>query len=226
MGMANGAKPNLTVMGQSTAAGGDFGRVRIMGQAVVKSPLACERLRVMGQLQARADVSVETATIMGQVSCHGDVIAAKLTVMGSLSCSGHLSARELKTAGEVVVKGNCGADRALIRGALTVDGLFSADEARIRLHGPCRVREMGMERLIVELPRYLWKPRIRRHGTLEADVIEADWVDLVHTHARVVRAQVVRLGPGCEIECVEYGQSYEAHPGAQVGRVIDAGASG
>ncbi|WP_206885408.1 polymer-forming cytoskeletal protein [Alicyclobacillus mali (ex Roth et al. 2021)] len=221
--MGDGAKPKLTVMGQSSAAGGDFGRVRIMGQAVVKGPLTCEHLRVMGELEARADVSAEAATIMGQATCRGDVTAAKLQVMGALECDGHLSAGVLKTAGEVVVRGNCGADRALIRGALTVEGLFSADEARFRLHGPCRVREMGMGRLTVELPRYLWKSSMRRHGTLEADVIEADEVHLVHTRARVVRAQVVRLGPGCEIECVEYGQSYDAHPDAKVGRVIDAG---
>ena len=197
-----------------------------MGQANVTGPIECEHLRVMGQLEARADLSAETASIMGQVTCHGDVIAAKLDVKGSLTCGGHLSTGELKTAGELEVKGNCGADRALIRGALTVDGLFSADEARVRLHGPCRLREMGMGRLIVELPKLPWGQRMRRHGTLVADVIEADVVDLVHTHARVVRAQVVRLGPGCEVECVEYGQSYEAHPSARVGCAEQAGSAG
>ncbi|WP_268757073.1 polymer-forming cytoskeletal protein [Alicyclobacillus vulcanalis] len=226
MAVARDAKPNLTVMGESTSAGGNFARVRIMGQADVRGPLVCERLRVMGQLDAEADLSADTASIMGQVTCQGDVIAAKLDVKGALRCGGHLSAGELKTAGEIEVKGNCGADRALIRGALTVEGLFSADEARIRLHGPCRVREMGLGRLVVELPKHAWGASFRRHGTLEADVIEADEVDLVHTRARVVRAQVVRVGVGCEIECVEYGRTCDVHPGAKVEHVIDARANG
>lgn len=224
--MEHERKPNLVVMGESTTAGGRFGKVRIMGQADVTGPMECDGVRVMGQLEARSDLSAETALILGQVVCRGDMVVGKLDVKGSLTCAGHLSTSQLKTAGEVVVKGNCGADWALIRGALTVEGLFSADEARVVLHGPCRVREMGMGRLIVELPKWPWGQPMRKHGTLVADVIEADVVDLVHTRARVVRAQAVRLGPGCEIECVEYSRSYEAHRSARVERVTDVGAAG
>ncbi|WP_062307737.1 polymer-forming cytoskeletal protein [Alicyclobacillus sendaiensis] len=216
-------KPHLTVMGESTSAGGEFGRVRILGQAVVQGRLVCERLRVMGEMEANGDVSADEASIMGQMTCRANLLISRLDVKGMLVCDGHLSVGELKTAGEVKVRGNCEADRALIRGAMTVDGLFSADEARIRLHGDCRAREMGMGRLAVELPRYPWGAEMRRHGTLEVDVIEADEVHLVHTKARVVRAKVVRLGPGCAIECVEYSDAYEAHPSARVGRVTAAG---
>ncbi|GBC75956.1 hypothetical protein HRbin07_00148 [bacterium HR07] len=53
-------------------------------------------------------------------------------------------------------------------------------------------------------------------GFLEADTIEGDEIFLENTKARVVRGKKVQIGEGCEIESVEYSESFEVAPGARV----------
>jgi cytoskeletal protein CcmA (bactofilin family) len=55
-------------------------------------------------------------------------------------------------------------------------------------------------------------------GSLEADTIEGDEIFLENTRARVVRGTRVTIGAGCRIETVEYKDSLDVHPDAQVKR--------
>jgi hypothetical protein len=58
-------------------------------------------------------------------------------------------------------------------------------------------------------------------GSLTAETIEGDTVDLEATEAQVVRGKVVRIGPGCRIGWVEYTDSLEVHPEAEVGERVE-----
>ena len=51
---------------------------------------------------------------------------------------------------------------------------------------------------------------------LTADFIEGDGVRLERTTARAVRGNTVVIGPGCEIELVEYTGEHSASPEAKV----------
>lgn len=55
-----------------------------------------------------------------------------------------------------------------------------------------------------------------RHTTLEVDTIEGDEIYLEYTKASVVRGKNITIGPGCEIEKVEYSDSLEVDEEAHV----------
>jgi len=53
-------------------------------------------------------------------------------------------------------------------------------------------------------------------GILDVEAVEGDELDLEWTVAEVVRGRVVKLGPGCKIGRVEYSESLEVSPQAEV----------
>ncbi|HRU22306.1 MAG TPA: hypothetical protein P5113_06475, partial [Candidatus Bipolaricaulis sp.] len=53
-------------------------------------------------------------------------------------------------------------------------------------------------------------------GTLTVGEIEGDQVHLEATTADVVRGKIVHIGPGCRIGRVEYTESLDVHPEAEV----------
>ena len=55
---------------------------------------------------------------------------------------------------------------------------------------------------------------------LEAELIEGEEIDLQATKAGVVRGRNVVIGPGCEIERVEYSGSLMVAPEAKVGEQV------
>ena len=44
---------------------------------------------------------------------------------------------------------------------------------------------------------------------LITDIIEGDEIYLEYTKAKIIRGNNVELGPGCEIELIEYKNSYK-----------------
>jgi cytoskeletal protein CcmA (bactofilin family) len=56
-----------------------------------------------------------------------------------------------------------------------------------------------------------------RNKELTADIIEGDDVYLENTQAKVVRGNNIELGPDCEIELVEYKDSFKQDEKADVG---------
>ena len=55
-----------------------------------------------------------------------------------------------------------------------------------------------------------------RPCVLKAELIEGEEIDLQATRAELVRGRNVVIGPGCEIERVEYSGSLMVDPSAKV----------
>ena len=55
------------------------------------------------------------------------------------------------------------------------------------------------------------------HNKLTVDIIEGDDIYLENTHAKVVRGNNITLGPGCEIELVEYKNDFKQDKEAEIG---------
>jgi cytoskeletal protein CcmA (bactofilin family) len=60
-------------------------------------------------------------------------------------------------------------------------------------------------------------------GSVEADTIEGDEIFLENTRARIVRGKKITIGEGCEIETVEYTESLDISPSAQVKQQVKSG---
>ena len=52
---------------------------------------------------------------------------------------------------------------------------------------------------------------------LNAEIIEGDEIYLENTKAKVVRGNRVTIGPGCDIDFVEYQNHFQCEKGTKVG---------
>jgi cytoskeletal protein CcmA (bactofilin family) len=111
----------------------------------------------------------------------------------------------------------------LAKGSFTIGGLLNAGQIDIILYGGCRAKEIGGEKITVKKPgiahklkRLIFSYIFRVNVDLQADVIEGDEIYLEHTYAKIVRGNNVTIGPGCDIEVVEYKNNFHEQKGAIV----------
>jgi cytoskeletal protein CcmA (bactofilin family) len=232
---------DLNLMGNCDQGGGRFRRISIMGQVRFLEDLRClsfscmgkawmngtfrsAKTSVMGELTLECPAEGGRISVMGHVFSR-DLSAQRLDAMGELVVRGKLEAQEVKLLGRLRVEGDCNVDRFRSYGDFDISGLLSVDDLRITPGNLCRVGEIGGAR--IEVRRHFW-----RHGLweilrsisgffherrLEVRTIEGDEIVLENVTADLVRGTRVRIGKGCRIRRVEYGELLHQHPGAEVG---------
>lgn len=234
------ATGDVKIAGTGTVATGKYRNVSIAGSANLAGDIECVDLKVNGSAGGRGTLKAQTVVVNGDMSYDGDIqasVSAKvngsthlggslnagsLKVAGSADVQGSLSGNEVVVQGALSVGGDCEVERFVSEGAITVGGLLNAGAVDIQLYAPCSVREIGGEAITV---RYGGGNAIRRIVAmfvpiadirLTAETIEGDDVRLERTTARVVRGNSVVIGPGCDIQLVEYTEAYSAVPDAKV----------
>ncbi len=215
---------NLKINGHGSSAGGKYDSVTINGNGSINGDLECVYLRVNGQGNVKGNVKADSFKINGNSSIKGDLTAEKVKINGMTHIDGNLSVEEVETYGNINIGGDCNAEVFRVDGMFAVEGLLNAGELKLNLHGPSRAREIGGEKITVKRTgrfglrglKNLILPHAHDKG-LSADVIEGDDVYLENTWAKVVRGNNVELGPACEIELVEYNESFKQDEKAVVG---------
>ena len=231
--MAEALRQRLVLAGSGSASGGVYQEVKITGEGQVIGNLECTDFkiygtsRVDGNIQSRSfkifgtsvvvgNVDSDRAYIYGTSDIGGDLSVKRLKLYGSSDIGGSLTGDQLQIGGEVTVLKDCEAESFTAKGAFTIGGLLNAGTVHIQLFGPCSAREIGGETIKVtrsglaySLHKLLHSLAPRTENNLTADTIEGDNIYLEYTRARVVRGSSVHIGPGCEIECVEYKEHFE-----------------
>jgi cytoskeletal protein CcmA (bactofilin family) len=195
MGHKSAKDGNLTMTGNGSSLGGEFNRVRIMGERDVEGDLTCNHLRVMGTVCVRGQATSKWTRVMGNIDVDGDFHGEVVKILGQLS-----------------VKGDCNAEAFKVRGTFHIGGLLNAGRIEVRLFGPCEVKEIGGGQIHIE--RNLSVTSDYKHLTVET--VEGDDIRLECTRAKVVRGNRVEIGPGCEIDLVEYKDHYRQSRQASV----------
>jgi cytoskeletal protein CcmA (bactofilin family) len=114
----------------------------------------------------------------------------------------------------LTTQGDCKAEVFTARGIFTIGGLLNVGELDVKLYQNCQAKEIGAERISIRRASLLnhlnlfFKPS--SNAILSASIIEGDEIYLEHTKAQIVRGKHVTIGPGCDIELVEY-KEYYAH---------------
>lgn len=225
-------KQDLKITGTGQANGGVFGKVKITGQGQIDGTLTCESMviagdgRVNGLVQAgkisingssvvTGDVHTGSVSVNGHLDIDRGLSAKEISLNGMIRVGGHLVGEEIRLRGGLDVEGDCEIENFSAKGAITIGGLLNVGKMDLRMHWPSRATEIGGERIEVK--------RVWFHGNilgaivrmfhtsgearLVADCIEGDHIDLEYTEAMVVRGNHIIIGPGCEIDLVEYRSS-------------------
>ncbi|MFM1654713.1 hypothetical protein ACI7RC_21835 [Brevibacillus sp. B_LB10_24] len=213
---------DLKVSGIANASGGAYDKAKIEGIGKVHGDLDCNDLKMDGKCTIKGNVKAGVADIDGMATIAGSMSADKLTIDGYASIGGGFSGEELEVEGYLSVAENCQAETCVINGGVTISGLLNAGTIQLKLYGNSRVKEIGGEAIQVKkgskrfspLPTF---PFVSFTSKLTVDTIEGDEIYLEATQARIVRGNHVTIGPGCEIERVEYREEFQQDKGARVG---------
>jgi cytoskeletal protein CcmA (bactofilin family) len=224
------SKGNLTITGSSSATGGTYDRVRIIGEGTIDGDVECNQLKCVGTLDMDGrlkskqvgvvgtcsfskDVQAASMRISGTVTIGGDARLKELQCSGTIEIEGNLYGEQLKLRGQLDTQGDCEIDVFKARGIFNVGGLLNAGKMDIKLYRDCQARDIGCERINVRRASlispfsFFFKPS--SHAMLTAAVIEGDEIYLEHTNAKAVRGKRVIIGPGCDIELVEYEEYFK-----------------
>ncbi|WP_309122185.1 hypothetical protein [Paenibacillus sp.] len=211
---------NVKITGMGTASGGDFGSVRITGEAMIQGEMRCERFACIGTCSVEGGLSAKRLRLLGEAALEGALTADDLRLTGRIEAKGGIRARTMVVRGEVSTEGDLETDRLNARGAFDIGGLLNAGQADIRLYGSSRAQDIGGGTISVRRRGFrALKPWFTGSGAPElvAQTIEGDDIYLEHTRADVVRGKRIELGPGCRIRRAEYTESLRTHKSAEVG---------
>lgn len=238
-------RQGVSIAGSGRLAGGEYAHVRISGSGRVEGDVVAEEIRVSGSGKFHGNVKakeievsgsgkfagrVEADTLETSGSCgiEEDLVVKELRSSGAQRVGGSLRGQYVRVSGVLSVAGDLEADVFTSSGAFEIGGLLSADRVEVKLVGESRAREIGGEEIGIRagsgfnfgfgLTRALG---LRCGiGRLTVGEIEGDNVHLEGTTADVVRGKIVHIGPGCRIGRVEYADSLEVHPKAEVGERV------
>lgn len=229
--MNNNQPGDLHISGSGRTSGGLYGNVSISGSGSVDGDLECGRFsvsgscHVAGSLKAKeASISgsahvggtaevAETLKVSGSGKVDGDATVGTVRVMGEAHFGGALKADDLHVSGSVKVDGDCNAETFTSEGGFYIGGLLNAGELTMKLYPlGSRAQDIGGGRITVTRGSRGFFSRIFNPLTkylLETGTIEGDDVELEGVKAKVVRGVNVKIGPGCDIDLVEYSGTFE-----------------
>lgn len=209
---------DLRINGHGSASGGKYNSVNINGSGKIDGDLECIYLKINGQCNLNGNVTADQLRVNGNNSIKGNLEVNKMKINGTTDIKGNLSAEKAETYGSISVEGDCNAEFFKIEGTFGIDGLLNADELELRLHGSSRAGEIGGSKITIKRKGkydiFGLKGMIMPFGAgkeLITETIEGDEIYLENTQAKVVRGDTIELGPGCEIELVEYNSSFKMH---------------
>jgi cytoskeletal protein CcmA (bactofilin family) len=234
-------KEALILSGSSETGGGSFSKVEINGSGKITGDVHCESLECNGSAKVYGNITSEHTLIRGSMNIQGDLTSDKIEVQGSADVSGQAAFRDMEIKGQakvdqslkgdhillegmIEVKGDCEVESADLKGAFTIGGLLNSDRVNIELHWKSKVKEIGGETITVKRsgPSILNLDKFIKTWSkeLHAELIEGDTINLEYTKAKVVRGNKVEIGPGCQIELVEYGNDLQVSEKAKVGKSV------
>jgi cytoskeletal protein CcmA (bactofilin family) len=229
----NEAKGDLNISGSGTVVGGIFNSVKISGSGKITSDIECSDLGVSGSAHFDGAIKAISMHVSGAAHMHGAIDAQSLKISGAADCDGNADCKYLKASGAFKCGGDLVSENIDISGGLDVfgdintesfmvtgnfktNGMLNAGDIDVKVHySKSTAKEIGGSKISIRKGDNSFAGFIRSVLSLgnpvicESESIEGDEIYLEYTTAKVVRGNVVKLGPGCIIDLVEYKTSYE-----------------
>lgn len=209
-------------------------KLRTTGSCAIDGAVSVATLKCSGSQRVDDNVNAGYVKVNGTIRANGNLESDEFVSEGSFKVDGLLSGDAIA----IQLGGTCqaaeiGGEQIEVRSgahrSFDLDAVAERTEHRARddrwtflersLGVDIDLRRMarGMGKLGSKLGNLgLSMTGIGGHGTLRAESIEGDEIYLESTMAKIVRGKRVLIGPGCEIERVEYEDEVRVHEEAKV----------
>lgn len=211
------------------------GEAKTAGSCAIEGGVESDLFKSTGSQKIGGNLIARYIRIQGSCKVGGDIEADKFVSKGSFETAGLLSADQIdiQLGGACKVKEIGGERIEVRRKGLGFDfsekglkhGLGEISTKLDRLGDKFGIEvDINTDKLASEIGKIGEKVQIHLGGwgagTLEAELIEGDKIELEWTKAKTVRGENLKIGEGCEVARVEYYQELEVHPEAKIGEKI------
>ncbi|HKI45442.1 MAG TPA: polymer-forming cytoskeletal protein [Balneolales bacterium] len=215
--MEKQAKNDLRINGVGSSAGGSFDTVQINGKGEINGDVECNDLQINGLSTINGNIKAETFKVSGKSDIRGDIKSDTVMIDGKIDITGGVTATQVENRGMLGVAKDVSSEAFYSHGGFKIGGLLNADKIQIIIYAPCSTTDIGGEEIDIRtggasgLREFLgsffsgWP----LETALSVETIEGDNIYLENTTAKVVRGNNIKIGPGCQIDVVEYKDTFE-----------------
>lgn len=237
---------DMKISGSGSIPAGEYDAIKISGSGTIQGNIKCSEMHVSGSANAGGtvectgeihvsgacdfdkDITTKSLHVSGALNTDGNIIATDLVhLSGGMNIEGSLKCGTLEVHGGLNVDEDIEAESASIHGSISCDGLLNAETLEINTKDGCVIGSIGGSRITARYTkRKFFKNLITIHikdkrvnGIEVQQSVEGDEIDIESVTCPRVSGRTVKIGEGCEIELLQYSESYEIHENAKVGKI-------
>ncbi|ORX23646.1 hypothetical protein BVF91_05550 [Thermoanaerobacterium sp. PSU-2] len=214
---------DLIGSGVGDSAGGKYRNVIISGVIGVKGDVECTDFKCSGVSKVDGSIKAESILVSGVNNVNGDIKCKELTVEGSLNVAGSVNAEKVQIYGVLKVNDDLNSEIFISRGGFTINGLLNAENIDINLFVKCKAKEIGGQNINVCKDNTngikFFEKILETFSASQrfiVDTVEGDDIYIEYTNAKIVRGKNVKIGPGSNVDIVEYEDKFEKDDNANV----------
>ena len=222
----------VQLSGTGSVPGGDHDRIEIYGKGKIESGINVQVLKIDGSASVAGDVKAIMVRSSGLLKVSGKMDADSIDASGSVQVMKKLAGKPVHFSGVAESEGveasdfsgtglltvlkDITANTFKLTGAFSAGGSLKAAQVNLKMEGLSSAREISGQKLVFK-PGSRASPKVTR---LTAEVIQGDELYLENVIARFVKGRVVKIGPGCAIDLVQYKESIMVDKGSRVGKNV------
>ncbi len=238
---------DMKIAGSGKVGPGEYENVKISGTGKIEGPIRCKNMHcagavhcygaidvgedivVSGSAHIKGDLKAGSIHVRGGVGIDGNcIVQGEIKIAGGFRCDGHIKSNKLCLDGGSRAA-NIEAEEIRIEGTVVCPGLVNAERIDIKINGTgSEMGSIGGSIIQIRRKQYgisrgfaFFKRKDEGRGSLKVkDSIEGDEIVLDHVKANTVVGRIVAIGSGCKIGKVQYSESIEIAPDAEVGEQI------
>lgn len=219
-GSSNGGECHfVTINGKGTIKGDiSATKIEVNGQASFQGVIHTKKLEINGSATLENTIYADKLSIDGHATCKSNITSNKLRVAGFASIKGNVKSEDISIEGKTTIDGNCDAEYFKVLGPIKITGTLNAEEIKIEPKWKCEINEIGCKNIKVKYEKDPFWNVLESlvTTTLTVGTIEGDNIHLENTTAKVVRGKNITIGKNCNIQLVEYTDTFSRSDNATV----------
>lgn len=204
--------------------------IQINGACKVNGNCSFNKMQVNGSTSVSGNSMGGDIEVNGSAKFIGDINAKYCEISGSVTIEGSVYSDEIKSQGMLKISKDCEGEKIYLAGAFNVNGLINGEEVEIKCGWSSTAASIGGKKITINegigyVGNLLFSMKNiltgGRKTMVTCDSIEGDDIYLENTGAKIVRGKNIILGKNCNIDKIEYSESFVNNDGSIVREVVN-----